>query len=175
MLCVTHAFSDASLAGWREPCALQRCIELNAFEQAFWSPYLDLNIPFGTDFLSATTHILLLVISLACVRVFLPCTVPALNLMQISIYQTAQAPVLVLSSQELIQCLIQRTALPLPLFLPPFESSQRWDWFYGTLAIGIIPNVGGLACEACDAGLYNFLSRTELKREEFILDHNIRI
>lgn len=32
----------------------------------------------------------------------------------------------------------------------PFESSQRWNWFYGTLAIGIILNVGGLACEACD-------------------------
>lgn len=107
------------LAGCWDPCALQRCIELHAFKQAFWSPYLDLNTPFSTDFLSATTHILLLVISLACVRVFLPCTVPALNLMQISIYQTAQARVLLLSSRELIQCLMQRNIFPSP---PLFSS-----------------------------------------------------
>lgn len=119
-------------------------------------------IPFGTDFLSATTRILLLVISLACVRVFLPCTVPALNLMQISIYQTSQTPVLLLHSQELIQSLIQRNISPSPLCFSPFEFSQRWDWFYGTLVIGIIPNVGGLACEACcDVGLRNHLSRGE--------------
>lgn len=114
-------------------------------------------IPFGTDFLSATTRILLLVISLACVRVFLPCTVPALNLMQISIYQTAQTLVLLLCCQELIQ----RNISPSPLCFSPFEFSQRRDWFFGTLAIGIIPNVGGLACEACDVGLRNHLSRGE--------------
>ncbi len=117
MLWVSHAFSDASLAGCRDPCALQRCIELHALKQAFWSPYLDLNIPFSTDFLSETTHILLLVISLA--WVFLSCTVPALNLMQISIYQTAQR----FCSAARSWCLILSNISPSPPLFSCLESS----------------------------------------------------